>query len=54
MTEEVWDYFSQKYEESPVRVVWGHWPDFKSEKEVDEWIDAMEKVLAVFREDELI
>ncbi|MEN6567156.1 MAG: hypothetical protein ABFC57_12750 [Veillonellales bacterium] len=37
MTDEVWNYFRKRYKESDVRVVPGHWPDFKTKEEVDKW-----------------
>jgi len=38
MTDEVSEYFHRQYEKSKVRVVPGHWPKFKSKKQVDLWI----------------
>ena len=39
MTTEVSKYFQKQYKELGVRVVPGHWPDFKSKAEVDKWIE---------------
>ena len=30
-------YFIEKYQRSPVRVTPGHWPEFRSKEQVDEW-----------------
>lgn len=51
MTEEVKKYFFEKYEASSVRVVPGHWPDFKTKEEVDEWLKVIEDIAMAMRED---
>lgn len=38
MTEEVYKYFMEQYQNAKFRVVPGHWPDFQSKMEVDTWI----------------
>jgi hypothetical protein len=38
MTKEIYEYFHQQYKEAEFRVVPGHWPEFQSKKEVDQWI----------------
>jgi hypothetical protein len=48
MTDEVREYFFEKYEKSPVRVVPGHWPKFKTKEQVDKWFEIME---SMFEED---
>ena len=42
MEKEVSNYFFRKYEKASFRVPFGHWPDFQSKEEVDEWIGHME------------
>lgn len=42
MTNEVQKYFLAKYQKAGFRVVPGHWPDFESKEQVDEWIHGME------------
>ena len=38
MTDEIKEYFIEKYKICDVKVVPGHWPDFKSKEEVNKWI----------------
>ena len=38
MTDEIKAYFAEQYQEAKFRVVPGHWPDFKSKEEVEQWI----------------
>ena len=47
--DEVMAYFLERYEKSIFRVVPGHWPDFKTKEEVDEYIDTTEKIMEAFR-----
>jgi len=51
--DEVMAYFFERYEKASFRVVPGHWPDFQTKEEVDEYIDAtekiIEKIMAAFR-----
>ena len=47
MTKEVWEYFLEKYEKSNIRVVPGHWPDFKSKEAVDKWLEILNKMFEV-------
>mgnify|MGYP007130825603 CR=1 FL=1 len=47
--DEVMAYFLERYEKSSFRVVPGHWPDFKTKEEVDEYIDVTEKIMEAFR-----
>lgn len=47
MTKEVKEYFLEKYKKSDIRVVPGHWPDFKSKEAVNKWFVLME---AMFKE----
>lgn len=42
--DDVREYFHQEYSKINVRVVPGHWPDFKTIKEVDRWIQHMKKL----------
>ena len=42
--EEIMKYFEEQYKKCEVSVVPGHWPNFKSKKEVDEWINSLEQV----------
>lgn len=46
---DVMAYFFEKYEKANFSVVPGHWPDFKTKEEVDEYMDANEKIIEVFR-----
>jgi len=48
MTDEIKTYFMQRYKEASFRVVPGHWPDFKSKDEVNNWIGGMEKITEAF------
>lgn len=48
MEDDVRKYFEEQYKKSKIRVVPGHWPDFKSKKEVDEWIAAGEQMSCYF------
>lgn len=47
--DEIMAYFFEKYEKASFRVVPGHWPDFQTKEEVDEYIDATEKIMEAFR-----
>ena len=51
MTDEIYKYFMKKYEDCDFQVVPWHWPDFKSQREVDIWIDNMSKLKAPLFED---
>ena len=44
MNADVAQYFQEQYAKSNVRVVPGHWPDFKSKQAVDDWISFLQKV----------
>jgi len=46
---DVMAYFLEKYEKANFRVVPGHWPNFKTKEEVDEYIDANEKLIEIFK-----
>jgi len=46
---EVMAYFFKRYENASFRVVPGHWPDFQTKEEVDEYIDATDKIMVAFR-----
>lgn len=41
---EVQLYFEERYKEANFRVVPGHWPEFKTKKDVDHWINDMEQL----------
>ena len=41
---DVENYFVEKYNQASFKVVPGHWPSMESEKDVDDWIDSMEKL----------
>lgn len=41
MTKEVEDYFFEQYQKQNFQVVPGHWPDFETKKDVDDWISMM-------------
>lgn len=41
MTEDIKKYFFEQYKKQEFRVVPGHWPDFRTKKEVDDWISMM-------------
>jgi hypothetical protein len=45
MTNDVKSYFFKKYKNSHIRVVPGHWPDFKSKKEVNNWFLLLESMV---------
>ena len=51
MQKEIEEYFFEKYKNSSVKVVPGHWPDFESKEHVDEWMDTMERIKKVFAKD---
>ena len=42
--EEVRKYFHEEYNKINVKVVPGHWPNFNTKDEVDEWIYHMKKL----------
>lgn len=42
---EVMAYFRKRYSEAPFSVVPGHWPDFKTKQDVDDYIDATLKII---------
>lgn len=48
MKPEVAEYFSEKYQAQDIRVVPGHWPDFESKEQVDEWLAGLKKIEASF------
>ena len=52
MTDEIRKYFMEKYAECSFRIVPGHWPDFKSKEEVDEWVDTWEKIMIAFAKED--
>ena len=52
MTDEVKKYFMEQYEKSDIRVVPGHWPDFKSKEEVDKWLNLMESMAKKYFEEQ--
>lgn len=52
MDDEIKAYFAEKYEKSRVKVVPGHWPDFQSKAEVDEWLNNLALVGKMFKESE--
>lgn len=52
MTDAVWKYFLERYRKCDFRVVPGHWPDFKSKEDVDQWIQSNEKLSDAIFEDE--
>lgn len=39
MSNEIYQYFMEKYKKSDFTVLPGHWPDFKSKEEVDKWFE---------------
>lgn len=48
MTNDVAAYFQKRYAEQPFRVVPGHWPDFKTTVEVDNWLEKMNRIKMAF------
>lgn len=42
--DEVRKYFYEEYAKINIQVVPGHWPNFKTKKEVDKWIECMKKL----------
>ena len=52
MKDTIAEYFLTKYKKAEFSVVPGHWPDFKSTEEVDEWFDFMEKITGGIRHEE--
>lgn len=51
MTDEIKQYFLERYEQADFRVVPGHWPDFESRESVDRWMEAMSATWKVAREE---
>lgn len=49
MTKEIEKYFIEQYMKQDVRVLPGHWPDFKSKKEVNEWIQLINRVMKAMK-----
>jgi hypothetical protein len=45
--EHVMQYFFECYEKCGFKVVPGHWPNFKSKEEVDEWININNKLCSL-------
>lgn len=45
MTDEVKEYFNQRYKESEVKVVPGHWPKFKTKEQVDLWFSLLNSMV---------
>lgn len=45
------EYFHEQYKKADFSVVPGHWPDFKTKEEVDEWLDTMSRLIAAFRKE---
>jgi len=48
--EEAGKYFLEQYQKASFRVVPGHWPEFRSKKEVDKWIKASETISENFED----
>lgn len=46
MTDEVFEYFAQRCEESGIRPVRGHHPNFETKEQVDKWIDMIGKLFS--------
>lgn len=45
MSDEVFEYFMERYKTAKFRVVPGHWPNFKSKEQVDKWFAFAEDIL---------
>ncbi|WP_251861061.1 hypothetical protein [Clostridium sp. Marseille-Q2269] len=45
MSNEIYEYFMEKYKKANFKVVPGHWPNFKTKEEVDKWLKIMELML---------
>lgn len=50
MEDEIYKYFLEKYNKCRIKVVPGHWPDFKTREEVDKWIEKLETQLRFFED----
>lgn len=48
--DEIMAYFYEQYENLPVKVLPGHWPNFKSKEEVDQWIALKNKLFDSFND----
>ena len=48
MTDEIRIYFNEQYGNSDFLVAYGHWPDFKTKREVDNWIKENESLIKIF------
>lgn len=53
MTKEIETYFWDKYNRQDIRVVHGHWPDFKTKEDVDKWLIFINKVFDDFSDDHI-
>jgi len=51
VTPDVKEYFQQQYNDSGIRVVPGHWPDFKSREQVDQWITLIKSMFEEAKKD---
>lgn len=45
MQEDIKKYFLEQYTKARFRVVPGHWPDFQSKNEVDQWFVTMNELV---------
>lgn len=48
VNDDVMQYFFERYENCGFKVLVGHWPDFKSKEEVDEWIKFTDKLFDTY------
>lgn len=48
MRSQVEEYFFERYAKADFRVTPGHWPDFQSKEEVDEWFKSIEETIEKF------
>lgn len=48
--EDAKEYFIQEYLKQDIRVVPGHWPDFATKEEVDDWLEKQNKHYKLFDE----
>lgn len=49
--EEARRYFLEEYKKQDFRVAHGHWPDFATKEEVDQWIEGQNKMIGLMRKE---
>jgi hypothetical protein len=51
MTNELKKYFFEQCKKNDIKVVPGHWPDFKTKEDVDKWINLMTSMFEKYFEE---